>query len=509
MTKSAFYPMGCVGRSRPVRAPANARMRGRAAGALLLALLLGGCATPPPQAGAPRIEVWTTTADHRLALAPTGADFDADGAESAAETAATTLIEIDADARHQRMVGFGASITDASAWLIRQRMSPVQREALLRELFGRDGDGIGFDFARLTIGASDFSRHHYSLDDPPEGRPDPALRHFSLDANRGDVIPVARQALEINPQLWIMASPWSAPAWMKDNGSLVTGTLSPGHYDAFARYLLRYVEAMAGEGIPIRALTVQNEPDFEPADYPGMRLNAPQRARFIGDHLGPLLARQAPQVQLFDWDHNWDKPEEPLAVLADPAAARYVDGVAWHCYGGQPAAQSQVRAAHPQVDVYMTECSGGDWEPVRSGGLNLQAQRLIVETTRHWARGVLFWNLALDENSGPHAGGCGNCRGVVTIDSTTGEVTRTDDYYALAHASRFVRRGAWRVASSEAVGGVANVAFVNADDASRVLVVSNADQQARTIRVREGGRRFHHVLPGRSVATFRWQPAGE
>lgn len=505
MKKNPAFTTGCVNSGGRGGAPVPACMRRRAPWGVMLAALLVGCATPSARDGADQVQVWTTTADHRLALAPSHLRFDAGDAAAAVTGAA--LIEIDAGARHQQMVGFGASITDASAWLIQHRMSPAQREALLRELFGRDGDGIGFDFARLTIGASDFSRHHYSLDDPPDGRPDPALRHFSLGANLGDVIPVARQALAINPRLWLMASPWSAPAWMKGSGSLVTGRLSPAYYDAFARYLLRYVEAMAGEGIPIHALTVQNEPDFEPVDYPGMRLNAPARARFIGDHLGPLLARQAPQVQLFDWDHNWDKPEEPLAVLADPAAARYIDGVAWHCYGGQPAAQSQVRAAHPQVDVYMTECSGGDWEPVRSGGLNLQAQRLIVETTRNWARGVLFWNLALDENSGPHAGGCGNCRGVVAIDSKTGEVSRTDDYYALAHASRFVRRDAWRVASSEADGGVANVAFVNADDGSRVLVVSNAATSPRSIRVCEGERSFHHLLPARSMATFRWDPA--
>jgi glucosylceramidase len=498
--------MGCVAGAGGGRVSANARVRRCAGWSLLLAAMLGGCARPSPPPGTDQVQVWTTTADHRLALAPSRVGFDAGDAVDGATTGAA-LIEIDASARHQQMVGFGVSITDASAWLIRQKMSPAQREALLRELFGRDDDGIGFDFARLTIGASDFSRHHYSLDDPPEGQPDPALRHFSLDVNRGDLIPVARQALAINPELWIMASPWSAPAWMKDSGHLITGRLSPDHYDAFARYLLRYVEAMAGEGISIRALTVQNEPDFESKDYPVMRLNAPARARFIGDHLGPLLARQAPQVQLFDWDHNWDKLEEPLAVLADPVAARYVDAVAWHCYAGQPVAQSQVRRAHPDVDVYMTECSGGDWEPVRSGGLTLQVERLIVETTRNWARGVLFWNLALDENSGPHAGGCGNCRGVVTIDSKTGEVSRTDDYYALAHASRFVRRGAWRVASSEALAGVANVAFVNHDD-SRVLVVSNADPQPRAIRVREGGRSFRHLLPGGSVVTFRWHPAG-
>ncbi|TWT19212.1 glycosyl hydrolase [Luteimonas marina] len=473
----------------------------RCAAMACCACLAVACATPsggaPADAGL--VEVWTTTADRQQVLSPSTL------AMTAADSAGAD-IEVDARTRHQRMLGFGASITDASAWLIRHRMDEAQREALLRELFGRDGDGVGFDFARLTIGASDFSRTHYSLDDPPGGAPDPALRHFSIAPNLDDVVPVARQALAINPRLRIMASPWSAPAWMKDSGSLVKGRLLPRYYDAFARYLLRYVDAYAEEGIPIFALTVQNEPDYEPDDYPGMRFNAPGRARFIGDHLGPLRDRRHPDLQIFDWDHNWDKPEEPLAVLADAAASKHVSAVAWHCYGGDVSAQAPVRDAHPDKDVYMTECSGGDWEPVRSGGLVLQARTLIIGTTRHWARGVLFWNLALDENGGPHAGGCDTCRGVVTIDSKTGEVSRTDDYYALAHASRFVRRDAWRIASTDSGDGIDNVAFENADDGSRVLVASNSNEAPRTITVGDGGRTFVYTMPAKSVATFRWHP---
>lgn len=495
---------------------AKKHLRNRRAGArdpwphvalgLLLCFQLAACDDAPPRADAgagsrgARVEAWTTTSDQRLALAPSTLEFGpADGPVD---------IEVDAATRYQQVVGFGASITDASAWLIRHGMDAAQREALLRELFGREGDGIGFDFTRLTIGASDFSRRHYSLDDPPDGKPDPELRHFDIAPNRDDVIPVVKQALAINPQLKIMASPWSAPAWMKDSGSLIKGRLAPEHYDAFARYLLKYVEAYAAEGVPVTALTVQNEPDFEPGDYPGMRLNAPERARFIGDHLGPLLAQHAPQVQIFDWDHNWDKPEEPLGVLADPVAARYVPAVAWHCYAGDASAQSRVHDAYPDRDAYMTECSGGDWEPLASGGLTLQMRSVVIGSLRNWARGVLLWNLALDENRGPHAGGCGTCRGIVTIDSKTGAVSRTDDYYALAHVSRFVRRGAWRVASTETGDGLDNVAFVNADDATRVLVVGNSGAAPRVLGVREGGRRFVATLPAKSVATFRWA-AGE
>lgn len=467
-------------------------------GAVLLLATLPGLAGATP---AGQVHSWVTSSDHRLALAPMASVELVEGKPQAGDT----LIFVDPKQRHQSMVGFGASLTDASAWLIRHRLDQAQRDALLHELFGRKDGGLGLGFTRLTIGASDFSRHHYSLDDPPDGRPDPQLHHFSLDANRDDVIPVARAMLAINPQLKIMASPWSAPAWMKDNGHLVQGRLLPQYYDAFSRYLLRYVDAMAVEGVPVFALTVQNEPDFEPKDYPGMRLNATQRARLVGDHLGPMIEVRGGTPLLFDWDHNWDKPDEPLAVLRDPAAGRHIDAVAWHCYGGDPSAQAPVHAAFPDRDVYMTECSGGDWEPLRSGGLTLQVRRALIGSLRNSARGVLFWNLALDQANGPHAGGCDTCRGVVTIDSRTGAVTRTDEYYALAHASRFVRPGAYRIESSGRTDGLDNVAFSN-DDGSLVLLVSNDASVEQGFSVVVGGHSFSTSLPGKSIGTWVWTP---
>jgi glucosylceramidase len=479
-------------RSRP-------RSHRRFALALVGAFLAISHGPAPAEPG--HVRAWVTTSDHRLALAPAPPIALERGMDPA-----PLHITVDADRRYQEMVGFGASLTDASAWLIRHRLDDRQRDALLRELFGRDDGGLGLGFTRLTIGASDFSRHHYSLDDPPDGKPDPALRHFSIDPGRDDVIPVARAMLGINPGLKIMASPWSAPAWMKDSGNLVRGRLLPQYYDVFARYLLRYVDAMAAEGVPVFALTVQNEPDFEPDSYPGMRLNAPARARLIGDPLGPMLAARGGQPLLFDWDHNWDKPEEPLGVLRDPAAGRYVDAVAWHCYGGEATAQAAVHDAFPDKDAYMTECSGGDWEPLRSGGLTLQAREVLIDSIRNHARGVLFWNLALDQHNGPHAGGCDTCRGVVTIDSRSGEVLRTDEYYILAHASRFVRPGARRIASSEAGDGLDNVAFRNADDGSLVLLVSNSATAPRRFSVAQGARAFAFELPAKSLATFAWQP---
>jgi glucosylceramidase len=471
--------------------------------ALLAACFPAAAAVAAPAA---TVQAWITTGDQaRLLSREADARF---GTAMAKMTAGTPVIEIDPRVRYQQMAGFGAAITDASAYLIQERMTAPQREALLRELFGRGevkgaGQGLGLSFTRLTIGASDFSRTHYSFDDMPPGQSDPELKHFSIDAQRGTVLPTVKAALAINPQLKVMASPWSAPGWMKSNDSLITGTLKPEAFDAFARYLNRYVDAMKAEGVPVSALTLQNEPHFEPADYPGMRVEPPKRAAFIAGHLGPLLARANPGTAIFDWDHNWDHPESPAAVLADPQAARYVSGVAWHCYAGQSDVQATLHDQFPAKDTWFTECSGGGWSPDWSKNLQYFTKSLVIDTTRGWARGVLFWNLALDEKDGPHLGGCGDCRGVVTIDATTGAVTRNVEYYALAHASRFVLPGARRIKSSEAAEGLANVAFRN-PDGSTALLVANGEAAPRTFTVKVGKEAFRYTLPASSVASFTW-----
>ncbi|RTL32752.1 MAG: glycosyl hydrolase [Burkholderiales bacterium] len=458
---------------------------------LLLTLLAGAAGI----AHADPVRAWLTTPDQRHLLAPSAVTAPAARPEG--------VIRIDPNRQFQRMAGFGAAITEASAWLIRHGLTPEQQAALMQELFTREGGGVGFDLTRLTIGASDFSRHHYSLNDMPPGQTDPALRHFSLDPERADVIPAVKQALALNPQLQVMASPWSAPGWMKTTDSLVQGQLRPEFYDAFANYLVRYVEGMAAEGVPIFALTLQNEPHFEPGDYPGMRMPPATRAAVVGQHLGPLLKTKGLKTQILEWDHNWDEPWSPLAMLSDATARTYVSGVAWHCYAGDVAAQSQVAQHVPELDVWFTECSGGEWKPQWAETLPWITRNLVIGSVRHGARGVLMWNLALDPQHGPHRGGCNDCRGVVTIDPATGQVTRNIEYYAFGHASRFVRQGARRIASSGEVNGLDHVAFTN-PDGSTVVVVSNSAAQPRRFSVQAPGRRFGYALPAGSVATFVW-----
>ena len=453
---------------------------------------------PPHGPSGPAAQVWLTTPDgSKLLSRESDAHFDSGPAAS------ITTIAVDEATTYQEIVGFGAAITDASAWLIQNKLTPSQRETLLQELFGRN-PGIGLSFTRLTMGASDFSLRQYSYDDLPAGQTDPTLAHFSIDANRADLLPVVQRALAINPQLKIMASPWSAPGWMKTSGSLIQGTLLPEAYGPFAEYFRRYVAAFGAAGVPIYAITVQNEPHYEPSDYPGMRLEPPARARFVGGYLGPLFAQSGIQTLILDWDHNWDQYQSPLEVLADSVAPRYIAGVAWHCYAGDVSAQTLVHDAHADKDAYFTECSGGGWAPNFADNLKWFVRTLIVGSTRGWAKGVLLWNLALDEHDGPHTGGCGNCRGVVTINSASGGVTRNVEYYALAHASRFVRPGARRVESTSGSDGLESVAFRNADDGSKALIVVNTAVLDRSFAVRWAGRSLTYVLPGGSVVTLAW-----
>ena len=465
-------------------------------GAAALLFGLAACATTPPAAST-RAGAWVTTADRSqmLAAQPALVFGSEDG------TAGLPVITVDPAERHQSMVGFGAAITDASAWLIQNKLTPDQRDQLLKELYGRDGEGLGFSFTRLTIGASDFSSEHYSLDDAPGGATDPELAHVSLARPAEAVFPTVRQALAINPDLKVMASPWSAPAWMKTTGSLIKGQLKPEAYRVYARFFVRYVDGAAKLGVPIDYLSIQNEPDFEPENYPGMRWGAADRARFIGENLGPAFKQHGVRTRILEWDHNWDQPQQPLTALADPKAAPFIAGVAWHCYAGDVAAQGEVAAAHPDKDVFFTECSGGNWSGPFDESFGWLVRNLVIGSTRNGARGVLMWNLALDENYGPHKGGCGDCRGVVTIDNT-GQVTRNPEYYAFGQFSRFVRPRAVRIGSTQ-TPLLLSAAFQN-PDGGRVLIVFNAGKDRQTFVVREGGRVAKASLPGAAAATFVW-----
>ncbi len=451
-----------------------------------------GTAGSPPDAGpAPTVTVpgWLTTANGSMRLASIEAS------QTQLVTGQTVDVAIDIGQKFQPFAGYGASITDATAWLLARELDSAARSQLLQEVFS-PGGALGLDVTRITVGASDFSRTHYTYADTA-GVPDADIAPV-----RAELIPVLKEIRSVNPDLTTIASPWSAPAWMKTSGSLIKGRLAPTHYADFARYLVSYMKAMDAAGVPIDYLTIQNEPHFEPEDYPGMRVEPDERADFVANHLGPLMDRETPQTRLLDWDHNWNEPESPSAVLADSKASPYVDGVAWHCYGGDVSAQSVVHDQFPDKETWFTECSAGDWSGDWGSAFQWAARNLVIGAPRHWARGVLMWNLALDQNHGPHLGGCGNCRGLITINTNDGAIIREPEYYAFAHGSRFLPDHPVRVGALTNASGAEAVAFLGNEGATVTVIIFNGSRDKDTILISVGGRTFRAPMPRGSLATF-------
>ncbi len=463
-----------------------------------LVVLLAVAAITPATGPSTTVQTWLTTGDQSKLLSHEPANT----LKAGQQPSDLPVVAVDETTKYQRMIGFGAAFTDAATYLIQTKLSANAREALLQELFSRANGALGLSFMRIPMGASDFSLSDYSYDDGPS---DTALAHFSIAPDLTYKLPIIQRAFAINPQLVLMANPWSPPGWMKTSGSMIGGTLKPEDYGAFANYFAKFIQAYAAQGVTINAISLQNEPQYEPPDYPGMLLDPVTRAELDGQYVGPLFARLGIKTMIWDWDHNWDLPQEPMTVFADTLASKYVQGVAWHCYKGDVSSQSTVHNAYAGKDTYFTECSGGDWAKDFGSNLSYFVGTMIIGTTQNWARSVALWNLALDEHDGPHTGGCTNCRGVVTINSTTAAVTRNVEYYALAHASKFVRPGAYRIASTASVGSLASVAFQNTDDQSIVALVLNSGAQSSTFALRWRQQTLGYTLPPASVLTFIWK----
>ncbi len=413
----------------------------------------------------------------------------------------SNVLTID-DEELQPIEGLGAAVTGSSAYVLMTYLSSDDRTTILEELFGEEG--LGFSFIRVTIGASDFSLEDFTYSDLPTGNEDLALSGFSIDMEREHLIPVLKEILEINPDIKVMASPWSAPAWMKDSGQLGGGQLLEKYFDVYARYLAKYIKEMEVEGISIKYISVQNEPLHESA-YPTMYMSAEDQRRFIGGYLGPELQSEGLDTRILAYDHNWDRPDYPMMILEDDATATYVYGSAFHCYDGQVSAMSTVHDAFPDKALYMTECSGGEWSTDFTQNMIWMTRNLLIGAINNWSRGVLLWNLALDENHGPTNNGCRNCRGVVTVNSQSGAVERNEEYYLLGHLSKFISDGALRIRTSmsEPNTGLEHVAVKNTDG-SRVLLVLNPLNQDRDISVSTGSDFFDFKVRAQSLVTFTW-----
>jgi glucosylceramidase len=445
------------------------------------------------------IEQWLTTADRSALLARQSAalHFTIDHGELPA-------ITVDDAQPRQKMDGFGFALTGGSAQLL-MRMSPQARTALLTELFSANAPNtISVSYLRVSIGSSDMNDHVFTYDDLPAGEQDPQLAHFDLGPDKTDVIPVLKEILAINPAIKLLASPWSAPSWMKTNDAPKAGSLRPEFYPVYAHYLVKYLQAMAAEGIHINTLTVQNEP-LNKNNTPSMYLPAEEEDAFIKNALGPALAAAGLRTGIILYDHNCDRPDYPLQILADPAVSKYVLGSGFHLYGGDVSAMSKVHDAYPQKGLYFTE----QMIIEKPGELPFKIQesvsRVVIGATRNWAENVLLWNLAADPHNGPHTsdGGCPICQGAVTLDGDT--VSRNLAFYTIAQVSKFVPPGSVRIQSTgPAENDLAEVAFER-PDGKKVLLVANRTAAPYTFEVRFHSKAVHTTLPAGAVSTYIWQ----
>jgi glucosylceramidase len=443
----------------------------------------------------PDAQLWLTTVDRSslVALQPAPLHF-------SDSTEALPTVAVNDMQQFQPIEGFGFAVTGGSAQLL-MRMSQEKRTALLKQIFSPEGDGIGASYIRVSIGSSDMNDHVYSYDDMPAGQTDAELENFSLAPDRADVIPVLKEILAIDPHIRILGSPWSAPAWMKTNDDVRGGELKPEYYGAYAQYLVKYIEGMGGEGIPITAITVENEP-LNPKNTPSMVVFASEEDAFVGKYLGPAFEAKGIKTEIQLYDHNPDVPSYPLSILANPVAGKYAIGTAFHLYGGDSSTLTDVHNQYPNKNLYLTEQSVTERPGSASIGIAEAVSRVLIGATRNWGRNVLLWNLAADPHAGPHTnnGGCTGCFGAITLDGD--KATLNVAYYAAAHFSKFVRPGSVRIGSSE-LEQLSTVAFLT-PEGKIVLVVANTGNFPRDFQIEYHGKFVKAAMPSESAGTYVW-----
>lgn len=451
----------------------------------------GDGSNPPAATVNYNAEVWLTTGN-RSAL------FQKQASKLAFSNASNSfpVIDVDSTETFQTIDGFGYTLTGSSAYLI-QKMQLTERSNLLKDLFS--SDGIGISYLRLSMGASDLSPFVFTYNDLSAGATDTELTKFSLSKDLDDLVPLLKQILAINPSIKILATPWTAPTWMKTNGNSIGGSLKTEYYGVYAKYFVKYIEAMKANGINIYAVTIQNEPEHG-GNNPSMLMTAAEQADFIKTALGPAFKAAAISTKIVTWDHNCDNPGYPIAILNDAVARQYIDGSAFHLYAGDISSLTKVHNAHPDKNVYFTEqwtSANGDF----ASDLKWHVKNVIIGSMRNWSKVALEWNLANDPYFGPHTeGGCTQCKGAITINNSV--YSPNVAYYIIAHASKWVIPGSQRI-SSTAHSIVPNVAFKR-PDGKKVLIVLNDSNNPFSFNIRFKNTWATANLPAGAVGTYIW-----
>ena len=446
---------------------------------------------PVPPVVKNEVDVWITKGDESVKLQKQTTPV--------AFTVSTNVyqnIDIDVSQTYQTVDGFGYTLTGGSAEVI-NTLSASKKQELLQDLFGSGENSIAVSYLRVSIGASDLNSSVFSYNDLEPGQTDINLTKFSLEKDRG-VINLLKEILAINPKIKILGSPWSAPVWMKTNGSTIGGSLKPEYYGVYAQYFVKYIQAMKNEGITVDAITIQNEP-LHGGNNPSMVMTAEEQATFVKQSLGPAFKNAGINTKIIVYDHNCDRPDYPIAVLSDKDASPYIDGAAFHLYGGDISALSSVRSTFPTKNVYFTEqwtASNGNF----GGDLKWHTKNVVIGSMRNWSKNALEWNLANDPQFKPYtSGGCTMCKGAITVNSTE-NYAKNVSYYIIAHASKFVPQNSVRIASTQP-GNLATVAFKR-EDGKLVLIVENDGNNAESFNIRINGKIATLSLDAGAVGTY-------
>ncbi len=464
-----------------------------------------GCSSLAAQVQQVPVQSWVTTTDEHGIVVGLEQQKDLFFTDNVTDSA--SAIHVDEKIRYQRMEGGGAAFTDGAAWLINQKLSPVQRDEVMKRLFD-PAEGIGVSFLRNPIGSSNLTRGWYTLDDNEADRNDPSLPHFSIEHDLADIIPLTLTARKLNPKLTLMINAWSPPAWMKSSGSLVAGDVLPQYYDHHANYFVKAIQAYEAHGLHVNYVSLNNEPTCcDSINYPSLLTVTPaEMAAMLKDYWFPAFEKNHLTTKILLLDYNWGNANLVLPLLADPAIRNspFVGGVAWHGYSGSPEIQSELHDRYG-VEMFFTERSGfGE-------GSKQQKQDMqdMVQVFRNWGKTFVKWPVATDEKLGPNRGGCDTCTGLVMVhtdDKEAGAVEYTTEYYTMGQFTKFVINGAFRIESDDNKK-VLNVAFQN-PDGSLVLIAYNDTAEPQQFKIVWHGRALYTILPMNTSVTFKWQGDG-
>jgi glucosylceramidase len=448
------------------------------------------------------VRVWATYRDKRYAPG------EALVWKPASEVAADAIV-LDAGTTKQEILGFGGALTDATCYVLSQ-MSAEERGAVTHDLFGPRE--MALNVCRTCIGASDYSRTAYTFDE--SDAPDPELKEFSIEHDKAYILPVLREARKTNPEMFLFSSPWTPPGWMKSGGSMLGGAMRKASYDPYARYFVKFLEAYKADGVTIDAVTIQNEVDTDQdGRMPACLWGQEYEIEFVRDHLGPALRAAGMKTKIWVLDHNYTLWGRAMDELSDAKAAEYIDGIAWHGYFGNAGAMTRLHEAFPAKNAYWTE-----------GGPDLSAPDYATDwanwgetfngVLNNWARSIVSWNLALDEQGKPNIGPF-SCGGVITVENGSHKITKSGQYWAFAHYSKHIKRGAKVFATNgldpavsgglleeRTGGGVTHSGFRN-PDGSFVVVLANRGAE-KQLQLVQGLNALEVNLPADSLVTLQW-----